>query len=159
MLVIKISKQAAAHNATRCDCVGFPVNASEISLCPPSVWRAYAPSLGLLARYDCRIQLLVLMYPINSLESSGFIATLMSESKTGIVPFRQNYTPQDKRSCKSIVSCKWAVTRSCSSSSSSSTSSSSSSSSSWAQRGGSRGGWSPPFSGSVWNFLDVHRQF
>ena len=50
-----------------------------------------------------RIQLFILMYPINSLEYSGRIVIVVSESKTGIVPSRQNYIPQDDQSYTKIV--------------------------------------------------------
>ena len=39
-------------------------------------------------RYDCRVRLFVLMYTINSLESSRRIATVVSKLKAGIVPLR-----------------------------------------------------------------------
>ena len=38
------------------------------------------------------------MYPINLLESATAVATLVSESKTGVVPLRQNWIPQDEQS-------------------------------------------------------------
>ena len=52
---------------------------------------------------DCRIRLLLLTYPIDSLESSGRIATFVSEWKTGVVPFRQDYIPQGERLHTTII--------------------------------------------------------
>ena len=61
---------------------------------------------GPFTRENCRIRLFILMYPINSLESSGRIVTLVSESKAGIVPLRQHYIPQNELSYTTFISCK-----------------------------------------------------
>ena len=53
--------------------------------------------------YDCRVRLFILMYPINSLESSGRIVSSVSESKAGIAPLNQHYKPQDGQSYVKIV--------------------------------------------------------
>ena len=39
-----------------------------------------------------------MVYPINSVESSKRIGTLVSEWKAGIVPLRQHYIPLDEKS-------------------------------------------------------------
>ena len=56
-----------------------------------------------------RIRLFVLTHPINSLESSGRIATLASESNAGTMPLRQHYISQDEQLYRTVVSCKWAL--------------------------------------------------
>ena len=49
---------------------------------------------GTFPLYKSRILLLVLMYPINSLEHSERIAVLVSESDTRIMPLGQHHTPE-----------------------------------------------------------------
>lgn len=55
------------------------------------------------------IPLFFVMYPINLLESSGRIRKLVSQSKAGIMPLKQNHIPQDEQSYNTIVTCKWAL--------------------------------------------------
>ena len=50
------------------------------------------------------------MYPINWLQSPGRVATLVSESKAGIVPLVQYYIPQEEQLYTTIASYKWALT-------------------------------------------------
>ena len=63
--------------------------------------------------YGCRIGLFVLMYPINSVEFLGNIATSMSESKAEIVSLIQNFITQDTQSymmlllCQVLSTCNW----------------------------------------------------
>ena len=49
------------------------------------------------------------MYMIYSLEPSRGTATLVSESKAGIVPLRQHYIPQEEELYMTGVSCNLTI--------------------------------------------------
>lgn len=55
-------------------------------------------------RHDCRTRYFVLMHSINSRESSGRFATLVSKLNAGIVPLGQHYIFLDEQPHTTVIS-------------------------------------------------------